>query len=147
MECSIFIIPALIVFFLKLLMLLAFKWSHKFKIVKGKVPTSVNWIQQGVFFVSKPLVTRHIAHFTESVNQALLKLRYPSFYPPFTDLYIPSFEQSDFEWSKTYLKILLSLFPNDLRPALHLANSIRLNGLTCFRSAVRLEVLLYFRSF
>lgn len=123
-------------FFEKLIMVIAFKWSHNIKVIKGKVPDDVNWIENGVFFVAKPLVNRHIGHFIESVNQVLLKLRYPFVYPPFTDLYLPFFENTEFEWSKTYLQALLSLFPNDQKPSLHLADSIPLSKLTCFRSAV-----------
>ena len=68
-------------FFEKLIMVIAFKWSHSIKVIKGKVPDDVNWIENGVFFVAKPLVNRHIGHFIESVNQVLLKLRYPFVYP------------------------------------------------------------------
>ena len=120
----------------RVIIAIAFKWSHNIKVVKGRVPDDAKWIQDGVFFVAKPYVNLHIGHFVESVNQVLLKLRYPVIYPPFTDLYLPFFENTEFEWSKTYLQLLLSLFPNELKPSLHLANSIPLNHLTCFRSAV-----------
>ena len=32
-------------FFEKLIMVIAFKWSHNIKVIKGKVPDDVNWIE------------------------------------------------------------------------------------------------------
>ena len=113
-----------------------FRWTHHLHSVNMKLPTNVKWIENGYYYVFKPCQLRHIGHFAESLNHALLKLRYPSFYPPLTDIYIPQFTENDFEWSKTYLQLVLSLFPEDFKPAVHIANSIPLSRATCFRSAV-----------
>ena len=115
---------------------LGFRYSHKLQIVHSALPKRAKWIENGYYYVFKPCQLRHIGHFAESLNHALLKLRYPSFYPPLTDIYIPQFTENDFEWSKTYLQLVLSLFPEDFKPAVHIANSIRLSRATCFRSAV-----------
>ena len=115
-----------------------FRWTHNLHSVNMKLPTNVKWIENGYYFVFQPCATRHIGHFVESINHALLKLRYPSFYPPFTDLYIPSFFIDEFEWSKSYLQLVLSLFPDSLKPAVHLGGSIPTYSTTCFRSAVAL---------
>ena len=79
----------------------------------------------------QPCATRHIGHFVESINHALLKLRYSSFYPPFTDLYIPSFSIDEFEWSKSYMQLVLRLFPDNLKPAVHLGGSIPTYSAVC----------------
>ena len=42
----------------------------------------------------------------------------------------------ELEWSETYMKLLLSLFPENLKPAVHLASSIPISPAVCFRSAV-----------
>ena len=86
----------------------------------------------------RPLCPRHIGHFAECLNQLLLKFRFPSVYPPLTDLYIPEFKPQEYEWSKTYMKIVLHLFPKGFVPTLHLYNSIQINDITCFKSAVYL---------
>ena len=113
-----------------------FRWTHNLHSVNMQLPTNVKWIESGYYFVFQPCATRHIGHFVESINHALLKLRYPSFYPPFTDLYIPSFFIDEFEWSKSYLQLVLSLFPDSLKPAVHLGGSIPTYSVACFRSAV-----------
>lgn len=38
----------------------------------------------------------------------LLMLGYLSFYYPFTDLYIPKFKIYNFEWIRTYLRLVLN---------------------------------------
>ena len=86
--------------------------------------------------MSQPFVSRHIGHFAEAVNQALLKLRYPAFYPEVTDWYFPLFKSQEFDWSKTYLRLLLELFPEELRPKLHFAEAFKLKPSLCFRSVV-----------
>ena len=116
--------------------LLGFRWTHHIVSFKRQIPTEVKWIENGSYYVSYPFLVRHIGHFAESVNQVLLKLRYPSFYPPFTDFYLPRFARNEFEWSVTYLKLMLQLFPSNFTPTLHIAGSIPLNIDTCFRSAV-----------
>ena len=85
----------------------------------------------------------HIGHFIESVNQLLLKLRYPSGYPPLTDLYIPQYVPNEDSWLKQYLNLLVDLFPKNFTPALHLAYSFNLFSELCFRSAVRSIILLF----
>ena len=100
------------------------------------VPTDANWLEDGHFYVSQPFLMRHIGHFAESVNQALLKLRYPEFYPEFTDWYLPLFTVNEFDWSKTYLQLLLELFPKELMPKTHFADAYNLKYETCFRSVV-----------
>ena len=107
----------------------------------------MKWINDGNYYVSQPLVMHHIGHFAESVNQLLLKLRYPSFYPPFTTLYIPQFENSEYEWSKIYLEVLLNLYPDRYKPILKLHNSIPITTLTCFRTAVFIDALILYRLF
>lgn len=73
----------------------------------------------------------------------LLKLRFPNEYPPLTDIYIPRFKSNEFEWSKTFLTLLINLFPKNQTPALHLGNSIQLTGTTCFKSAVGVYLVTY----
>lgn len=107
----------------------------------------MKWINDGNYYVSQPLVMHHIGHFAESVNQLLLKLRYPSFYPPLATLYIPQFGNNEYEWSKIYLHALLGLFPDRYKPILKLHNSIPISTLTCFRTAVFFDVLILFRLF
>ena len=101
-----------------------------------KVPQNVRWINDGLFFVSQPRRNNHLGHFIEGINQALLKLRFPSKYPKFTDWYITKFGNNEFEWTKIFLQLLYNLFPDDSKPVLHLANSIPLKQETCFRSVV-----------
>ena len=117
---------------------IGFRWTHVLRSVNTKLPKNVNWIENGCYFVFQPCATHHIGHFVESINHALLKLRYPSFYPPLTDLYIPKFFSDEFEWSKSYLQLVLSLFPDNLKPALHLGSSFSAYPAVCFRSAVSL---------
>lgn len=115
---------------------IGFRYSHKIQSVNTRLPTEASWIENGSYYVFQPYKMRHIGHFAESINHILLKLRYPSFYPPFTDLYIPKFSEKEYEWSKTYLQLVLSLFPENLKPAVHLASSIPISPTVCFRSAV-----------
>lgn len=96
----------------------------------------MKWINTKQFFVSQPYVSRHLGHFTESVNHALLKLRFPSAYLPLTDLFFPTFPVDKVKWTNAYLKLLLSLYPDNMRPLVHLPGSIPIDTLTCFRTAV-----------
>ena len=96
----------------------------------------MSWINNGYYYIIRAHQLRHIGHFSECVNQLLLKLRYPSVYPPLTDLYIPEFKPNEYEWSKTYLKLVINLFPEEYRPNLHLYQSINISPMTCFTSAV-----------
>lgn len=102
-----------------------------------RIPQNVQWIDSGVYFVSQPRRNNHLGHFIEGINQALLVLRFPSLYPKFTNWYIPKFGYKEFEWTKIYLRLLHNLFSDDFKPTLQLANSISLNKVTCFRSAVK----------
>ena len=119
-----------------MLLHLAFLYSHNIKVVNKKIPSDADWISSKHFFVSHPFRSRHIGHFTESVNHALLKLRYPLQYYPFTDLYFPEYPLEKHEWAKMYLKLLLDLFPEQYRPKVHLPGSLNIKKLTCFKSAV-----------
>ena len=92
----------------------------------------MKWIEDGVYFVSQPRRSNHIGHFSEAVNPILLKFRYPLFYLPCTDWYIPQFGKNEFEWTSTYLKLLYGLFKNNHKPTLRLINNITLDSLTCF---------------
>ena len=100
----------------------------------------MSWIYNGSYYVIRAHQLRHIGHFSEFVNHLLLKLRFPSLYPVLTDLYIPEFKPDEYEWSKTYLKLTLALFPNDFKPKIHLYNSISIDPIKCFKSAVFLCV-------
>lgn len=115
---------------------LGFRWTHSISSSHSKVPVDAHWIEDGYYYVSYPYRARHIGHFAESVNQLLLKLRYPSLYPPITDLYLPRFSSHEFEWSSTYLNLLFLLFPSGFTPKLHIANTISIDKGACFRSAV-----------
>ena len=115
---------------------LAFRWGYKFQTVLKKIPSRVVWIDNGSYFVSQPFINRHIGHFAESVNQLVMKLRNPSMYPPLTDWYLPNFRKSEFEWSKVYMRLLISLFPVENRPKMHWHDDIEKKSLVCFRSAV-----------
>lgn len=90
--------------------------------------------------MSQPYLSRHIGHFAESVNQALLKLRYPEFYPEVTDWYFPRFKDDEFAWSKTYLQLLLELFPREVRPKVHFGDAFKLKPELCFRSVVEVWI-------
>lgn len=104
--------------------------------MNSTIPRNALWINNGSFFASQPLNSHHLAHFIESVNQALLKLRYPTAYPVFTDWYIPKFGDKEFNWTMTYLHILLGLYNKKYRPGLHLFKSYPISPITCFRSIV-----------
>lgn len=92
--------------------------------------------------MARPVNYHHIGHFSESLNHLLLKLRFPQFYPIITDLYLPEYSTKVYEWSKVYLSLLLSLFPNDLSPQIHLGNSISIKSMTCFKSIVEFIISL-----
>lgn len=115
---------------------LAFRWTFKIDVVNRQIPKNALWINEGSFFVSQPWRSNHLAHFIESINQALLKLRYPAKYPLFTDWYIPQFGNNEFNWTQTYLNLLRNLYSKDYRPKMHLLNSYPIKPVTCFRSAV-----------
>lgn len=118
---------------------IGFRWTHKLHMFKKQLPEKANWVEDGYYFVVQPCTMRHIGHFAEAINHLLIKLRYPSFYPPFTDMYIPMFV-NELEWSETYMKLLLSLFPENLKPAVHLGYSISTSPIACFRSAVAILI-------
>ena len=110
-------------------------FTHRINLIHIPIPKNVQW-RFGLFYVSHPAYKKHIGHFAEAISPLLLKLRFPKEFPPMTDFYIPRFENDEFEWSKTYLKLLLNLFPKNLTPALYLSKDIKINQTICFRSAV-----------
>ena len=121
---------------------IGFKFTHRIRIIHKPIPSNVIW-KNGFYYVAHPAFDRHVGHFSEGVNPLLLKLRFPEVLPPMTDLYIPRFKNNEFEWSKTYLKLLLSLFPKNQAPVLHLGDEIPRKKLTCFRSAVSPQLFSY----
>lgn len=117
-------------------MLIAFRFNYRINQYLETIPENVSWINKGYYYIIRPHQLRHIGHFSECVNQLLLKLRFPFAYPPLTDLYLPEFKPNEYEWSKTYLSLVLSLFPEEYKPNLHLYQSITISPMTCFTSAV-----------
>lgn len=98
------------------------------------------WINDTSVFIGSPFLTRHITHFAESVNQLLIKLRYPSLYPSLGAIFLPKFDPNqDFEWSYSYVKLLLSIFPHPVR----FITKDKVNEIICFKSAVFLEWSFY----
>ena len=66
-------------------------------------------------FIAQPYVQRHICHFAESLGHVLMKLMDRSLYPPFHQLYLPTFRYTrEYEWSKAYLQLVRELFPPDI---------------------------------
>ena len=63
------------------------------------------------------------------MNHAILKLRYPLSYDPFTDLYFPEYPLEMHEWAKEYLRLLLSLFPPQYKPNIYLPRSLNIQNL------------------
>lgn len=113
-----------------------FRYTHKIAKHYNAIPQNASWIKDGFYYVIRPRSLHHIGHFSECLNHLLLKFRFPSIYPPLTDLYIPEFKSGEYEWSKTYMHLVLDLFPNGYAPKLHLYDSINISELTCFKSAV-----------
>lgn len=122
--------------FLYLFLIVAFHFCHKIKQNFSVLPSNASWINNGSYYVIRAHQLRHIGHFSECLNHLLLKLRFPSLYPVLTDLYIPEFKQNEYEWSKTYLKLTLALFPKEFKPNIHLYNSIKIDSIMCFKNAV-----------
>lgn len=109
-----------IVLSLNLNLFLGFRWG--WDIDRHRTFPSTDkavFINESVY-VSQPFLRRHITHFAESINQILLKFEYPSFYPKLNTLFLPGFvESSEYEWSREYLKLVLSHIPESQQPAVY----------------------------
>lgn len=115
---------------------IGFLFTHKINILNTSLPNNCVF-NSGFYYVCHPAYDRHIGHFSEAVNPLLLKFRFPKLFPPMTHLFIPRFKvKREYEWSTTYLKLLLSLFPKNQTPILHLGDSILAKQNNCFRLAV-----------
>lgn len=97
--------------------------------------------------VFQPFLSRHITHFAECVNHLLNKLGNRTSYSPVSlalvdkqapHVYLPLLhEEREFEWTKTYVSLLLSLFPETHRPKLHFSRKTETSPeLECFKSVV-----------
>ena len=114
---------------------LDFRWGWNYKVMKGAIPSTATWVNDSAVFIGSPFITRHVTHFAESVNQLLVKLRNPSLYPPVAAVYLPKFDsRHEYEWSSSYIKLLLSVFPHPIR--LITKNQ---HPLLCFKWAVFLD--------
>ena len=115
-----------------------FRWGWNYKVVKGSIPSTATWVNESSVFIGSPFITHHITHFSESVNQLLIKLRYPSLYPPVAAVFLPKFDLlHEFEWSLSYVKLLMSVFPHPIR----FLTKDREHDMLCFKSAVFLEFI------
>ncbi len=127
---------------------LDFRWGWKYSWNHRSVPSTVSWRSEEGIFISQQFLPHHIYHFSESVNQLLLKFVNRSQYPVLTHLYLPRFDnQTEFVWSKTYLELLIKIFPPAARPSLLFSSPTNQYGLECFRSAVCIPVSFHFRLF
>lgn len=114
-----------------------FRWGWKYEWERSIVPKEMKWNEKEGIFISQPFVTNHIYHFSESVNQLLLKLLDRSMYPHINELYLPNFrKENEFEWSKTYLKLLIELYPEESRFSVRFHDNMNRNEYECFRSCV-----------
>lgn len=97
----------------------------------------MKWNKKKGIFISQAFVTKHIYHFSESVNQLLLKLLDRSLYPTIHELYLPRFHaDKEFGWSKTYLNLLRELYPDEHRFSLRFYDKSLRDEYECFRSCV-----------
>lgn len=89
-------------------------------------------------FIAQPYVQRHICHFAESLGHVLMKLMDRSLYPPFYQLYLPTFRYTrEYEWSKAYLQLVRELFPPGHRFSIRYYSRSATTKMECFRSSVR----------
>lgn len=96
----------------------------------------MKWNDKEGIFISQPYITNHIYHFSESVNQLLLKLLDRSLYPKISELYLPNFRYDrEYGWSKTYLNLLRELYPETDRFSLRYYSEFK-EDYECFRSCV-----------
>lgn len=87
-----------------------FRWGWSYSWKTESVPTSEPWIEDEGVFIAQPYVQRHICHFAESLGHVLMKLMDRSLYPPFYQLYLPTFRYTrEYEWSKAYLQLVREL--------------------------------------
>lgn len=114
-----------------------FHWGWNFSPQSPPRP-SLSWEQDEGVFISHSFASRHISHFAESVNQLLVKFRNVSSMPAFKTLYLSNYDpRSEFEWSNTYLRLLLRLFPPSQRPNVHYYSFYG----HCYKSAVSIFCL------
>ena len=102
-------------------------------------PNDYPLVQEKGVYIFEPYLPKHITHFIENVNHLLNKLGDRSLYPYLSTVYLPWFnETSEYEWSKTYINLLVSLFPADHRPKLIFKNRNKYDYpiLQCFSNAV-----------
>lgn len=71
-------------------------------------------------YVSQPCLPRHITHFSESVNQILIKFEYPYFYPKLNTIFLTRFvNRTEYEWTREYIRLVLSHIPESQRPVVY----------------------------
>ena len=115
-----------------------FRWGWSYSWKTESVPTSEPWIEDEGVFIAQPYVQRHICHFAESLGHVLMKLMDRSLYPPFYQLYLPTFRYTrEYEWSKAYLQLVRELFPPGHRFSIRYYSRSATTKMECFRSSVR----------
>lgn len=120
-------------------LLLGFLISHKIKIVRKPIPHNVKWVNNEYYYVTRPSYKNHIGHFAEAVNPLIFVLRFPSQYPIITDYLITHFNpNNEYEWDKTLLGLLISLFPMNYTPRVHFYTDMKIVKYTCFKHIVNL---------
>lgn len=101
------------------------------------IPNDMKWNDNEGIFISQPFLNNHVYHFSESVNQLLLKLLDRSLYPSIHELYLPNFRyDKEFGWSKTYLNLLRELYPIENRFSIRFHDNSMKDDYECFRSCV-----------
>lgn len=118
-------------------LILGFLLSHKIKILRKPIPKNVKWVNKEYYYVTRPSYENHIGHFAEAVNPLIFVLRFPSQYPIITDYLITHFNpNNEYEWDKTLLGLLISLFPENYIPRVHFCSDMKIVNITCFRHIV-----------
>lgn len=121
---------------------IGFCLTHRIRIVNNPIPEDATWNNNDFLYVSRPSYNHHIGHFAEAINPLIFALRFPSIYPLMTDYLITNYDPDDeYDWDKTFLDLMISLFPNNMQPKLHFTKKINITHLTCFRHAVTITLV------
>lgn len=104
--------------------LLGFRWGWNIERQSTYPPKEKFIFINESVWVSQPCLPRHITHFSESVNQILIKFQYPYFYPKLNTIFLTHFDNhTEYEWTREYLRLVLSHIPESQQPVVYTKDS------------------------